>query len=109
MNSGSLLAFALLWTTLVVVGGLFIRRASIPQKRAWLPRFRIGTALLFVAFVALATRNAAAVLFMGAAVAVVTWVNLRRTRVCSACGAVPRGPSPFSPPEKCDACGAKLD
>lgn len=108
MSSGSLLAFALLWTTLVVAGGLFIRRASIPQKRVWLPRFRIGTALLFVAFVALATRSATAVLSMGLAMGAVTWMNLRRTRVCSACGAVARGPSPFSPPETCDACGVKL-
>jgi hypothetical protein len=109
MNSGSLLVFALLWSALVVGGGLFIRRASIPQKRAWLPRFRIGTAVLFVAFVAVATRNATAVLFMGIAVAVVTWIHLRRTRVCGVCGAIPRGPSPFSPPAKCDVCGASVE
>jgi hypothetical protein len=49
------------------------------------------------------------VLVMGPVVALITFLNMRSVKFCDAYGNTINGQNPFSPPQVCSKCGAKLE
>jgi hypothetical protein len=86
---------------------VFCKNASLKRK-VW-RLFTIATAVLFVGFVGVMTFPSHVVLVMGLVVALITFLNLRSVKFCDACGNTINGQNPFSPPQVCSKCGAKLE
>jgi hypothetical protein len=65
--------------------------------------------VLFLTFVALMDFPRPFFLFLIPAVALMTFLNLRNTKFCDACGKTLINQNPFSPPAFCSKCGAALN
>lgn len=85
----------------------FLGKNAQLKRKVW-PPFTIATAVLFVGF-AWAMGFPSEVFFvMVPAVALITFLNLRSTKFCDACGKTIMSQNPFSSPEFCSKCGSKL-
>ena len=104
--------FLIFFATWVVLGVLsfafftFNRNAALKRK-VWTP-FVVATALIFVGFIWLVGAPSQVLYVAGPAVALITMLNIRTTRFCDSCGRTIFAQNPFSRPEFCHKCGAKL-
>lgn len=99
--------FFVLWIVLCIVVWTFYWKGSLDTKRRWHPRILIGTALLFLAFVA--TTMPFALPLAVPAVAGITFLNFKMIKFCSACEATLVRNPPWSVMRFCIKCGAALD
>lgn len=97
------------WVVLGLFSAAFFflgKNASLKRK-VW-PPFTIATAILFVGFVWAMGFPSQVFFIMIPAVALITFLNLRSVKFCDACGKTIMSQNPFSRPEFCSKCGAKL-
>jgi len=101
--------FAAVWIALGIGLWVFSRRASYQRKKQWHLVLVAGAALFFVCF-AYALSQRTEVLYIAVpAVALISFLNYKLTRVCPRCGfTVPRT-GLFSRATYCPRCGGKLD
>jgi hypothetical protein len=99
-----------MWVALGI-GGLWFTYLdkNIARKKRLLPVFTIGTGIIFLLFTFLMIPSVSVMAFAVPAVALVTWLNLRIMRVCSACGRTIQSGMWFTKAEYCPKCGARLD
>lgn len=104
--------FVATWAILMIAGLWlnFIDR-NIARKKRLLPVFIVGAGVLFAVFASLIIADLRVItFFIVPAIVLVTFLNLRLTRVCSSCGrTVINGGSWLEIPKYCPRCGAKLD
>lgn len=77
------------------------------KRKAW-PPFLIATAVVFFGGAWAAGAPAEALLFLVPLLSVSTFLGLRSTRFCDACGKTTMSQTPFSPPTICNKCGSTL-
>lgn len=107
-----IIPFIIVWGLLGVSAFLFfhsIRDAAL-KRRVW-PWFSVGTAVIFAVFVysVAGRRNPGILGIMVPALVLITWMNLRMTRFCDACGTTITQRTPFSKDAFCSRCGAPLN
>lgn len=85
----------------------FLNNNAGLKRRAWAP-FCIAVGLLFLIFTALMGFPQHVFLIAIPAVALITILNIRHVKFCSACGKTVYSQNPFSPPKFCSKCGATL-
>jgi hypothetical protein len=98
--------FVAVWVLIAIATSLLHLRGSLETKRRWHPRITVAVGVLFLAFVA-SVAPARALYLVVPAVALITYLNLKVIRFCSACGATLRQAG-FRAPVHCSRCGAKL-
>ena len=82
---------------------------DVERKRRLMPVIAGGTGVLFLLFVVVGSGQLKLVLFMGPFVALISYINIRNTTFCGACGkTVYNQLFFFSKIEYCAKCGAKL-
>jgi hypothetical protein len=101
------------FTTWIVLGiadllFLYLDR-NVARKKRLLPFFIIGSGALFIIFVFLISGNFGVLAFMLPAVVLISFLNLRMIRVCSACGRTIHSGMWFTRAEYCSKCGARLE
>ena len=101
--------FMTVWVILGIAGAVIHWKGSFDTKRRWHPRFVVGAGLLFVGFTWFAMPVAPVRIAVLPAAALITWLNLRFTKFCAACGATQYNRIPWSPMRFCSKCGAALD
>jgi hypothetical protein len=80
------LVFSVVWIVLAAINGWLVFRASLAVKRKWTPRLVVGVGVLLLGFLAWG----ATVTFVAGAtlvVALLTFLNLKSIKFCSACSA----------------------
>jgi hypothetical protein len=82
---------------------------NVARKKRLLPVFIIGSGALFIGFVFLMSADLRILAFMFPAVALISFLNLRMIKVCSACGRTIHSGMWFSKAEYCSKCGARLE
>ncbi|MGD9636839.1 MAG: hypothetical protein AB7G28_16450 [Pirellulales bacterium] len=87
----------------------FNRNATL--KRKVFPPFVIFVGVLFLTFAGLMgpAREPFFLVVIIPFVALITFVNIRNTRFCDACGKTLVSQNPFTRPKFCSSCGADLD
>ena len=97
----------------IALGGLgfylFHVRKDAGFKRTWFPRFAIAAGVLFWAFLLLMGTPAGVLVIAAGVVALITFLNIRGTQFCPACGSTSYGGLGFSRPRFCPRCGAHLE
>ncbi|MBA2344926.1 MAG: hypothetical protein H0V83_07580 [Rubrobacter sp.] len=88
---------------------LFHLNKNARFKRKYFPWFMILVGVLFIAVVIGLGAPLKYFLLIALLVASITFLDIRGTRFCDDCGRTIRNPLPFSRPEYCPKCGAKLD
>ena len=96
------------WAVLGVASALFAWRAPVEAKRKWFPRTTIGAGILFVIFTYWITRAPQTLVITIPAVALITYLNLKLTKICPHCGATLQNLSWFTRMRYCKKCGAEL-
>jgi NADH pyrophosphatase NudC (nudix superfamily) len=81
----------------------------VEAKRVWFPRFTIAAGVLLLAFTYWMAPVPQVFVFTTPAVALVTWLNLKLTKVCPGCGAMLQSTNWFVKMRFCQKCGAQLD
>ncbi len=101
--------FAAVWIALGIGLWLFFSRRASQRKKQWHLILVAGAALFFICF-AYALSQRTEVLYIAVpAVALISFLGYKLTRVCPHCGfTVPRT-GLFSHPVYCPRCGGKLD
>jgi hypothetical protein len=98
------------WIVLGIASVWFIYLdRNVARKKRLLPVFIIGVGVLFVIFVFLMSGDLGVLAFMVPAVVVISFLNLRMIRVCSACGRTIHSGMWFTKAEYCSKCGARLE
>src|SRR5262245_7282586 len=100
------------WVALgLVFTAFFYLNKDAALKRKVHPPFAIAVGVLFLGFVMLTgkPRDAFFLFVMVPAIALITLLNIRNTKFCSACGKMLVSQNPFAPPKFCTKCGASLD
>ncbi len=82
---------------------------NVTRKKRLLPVFIIGSGALFVGFVFLMSGDLRILAFMLPAVALISLLNLRMIKVCSACGRTMHSGMWFTKAEYCSKCGARFE
>ncbi len=104
------LVFFATWVLLGIAGFyLFYLGNDVAFKRKWFPRWIALIGVLFVLFIALTGFPMQMLLFAIPAILLISFVNIRQTRFCSSCGRMLWDSTPFSRPDFCSKCGAKLE
>lgn len=97
------------WVILGLISFLaFFKGKNAKLKRKLWPPFVIGTATLFVIFIALMGFPLNTFFVMGPMLVLITILNLRNTKFCDSCGQTIINQNVFVKPEYCSKCGAKL-
>ena len=98
-----------IWIVLGLVSGaiLFLNNNAQMKRSLW-PPFVIGTGILFLVFMWLMGFSGKAFLIMLPLTGLITYLNLRTVRFCSACGKTLINQNFLSPPKFCSKCGAEL-
>ena len=100
--------FIAVWAALGIGGFVFFTRTKdIALKRRTFPRFVIGAGVLFGLVIA-AMAPWPAVLLFTPFIGAITWLNIRMTRFCDACGKTLIHQMWWSKMNFCPFCGAKL-
>lgn len=97
------------WVVLGLLSGAFFflgRNASL--KRKVFPPLAVAAAILFVGFVWAMGFPSHVLLVLIPVVVLITFLNLRSVKFCDDCGRTIINQIPFSPPQFCSKCGAKL-
>ena len=101
-------AFFVIWIALSLGGTLFfVFSKDLALKKALFPRLTIGAGVLFGLAVATAAPWPAALLF-APFIALISWLNIRMTRFCDACGRMLINQMWWSKMAFCPYCGTKL-
>lgn len=112
--------YFVIWVIAGLGGWFYVnRRPTVELRRRWWKRYIIGFgALVYVMMILMLALNpeaprkavAAASLVLLPFFALITWLNLRNTHFCQACGARSRNSSLFSKSAThCPHCGAKFE
>lgn len=87
----------------------YFRRKSPAVKQKWLPLQAIGGAVFFVVFMLVAGFPLRMLLFAVPALSLITYLNLRFTKVCPNCGrTIYNNRWWLQPIEHCPYCGIKI-
>ena len=100
------------WIVLgIASAAFFFLNHNAALKRKVFPPFVIFIGVLFLAFVILMgfARDRFFFVVMVPFVALITFLNIRSTRFCDACGKTLVSQNPFSRRKFCSKCGADLD
>lgn len=96
-----------IWVLLGAAGSwLFYVNRNVRFKRKYFPWYASLAGTLFVAFVAVTGFPLPGVACMVPVVALITYMNIRGTQFCDACGRTVIQQSFFSRPKFCPKCGA---
>jgi DNA-directed RNA polymerase subunit RPC12/RpoP len=112
--------YFVIWAIAGLGGWFYVnRRPTVPLRRLWWRRYVIGFgALVYAMMIVMLDANpqaprravVAASLVLLPFFALITWLNLRNTYFCQACGARTRNANFFSKPyTHCPKCGAKFE
>lgn len=103
------LIFFAVWMALGITSFLlFYLGRNVSFKRRYYP-WSVGLAgVLFLGFMAAMRLPFPFLALATPFVVLITYLNLRGTRFCGACGRTITGQNPFSTPEFCSKCGASL-
>src|SRR5947208_16732928 len=97
------------WIMLSIVGFLlFYVSKNAAFKRRYSPWFAGLTGLLFIGIVTATAIPLAMLAIMIPFVALITYLNIRGTQFCGACGRTMIQQMPFSRADFCSKCGAPL-
>ena len=97
------------WILLSVSGFvLFYLKRDAAFKRKYYPWYICLAGVLFLCFAAATGVPFAVLAFMTPFIVLITFLNLRGTQFCDACGRTIIQQAPFSRPEFCSKCGASL-
>jgi hypothetical protein len=100
--------FFAVWIALAAGGFLFFTsNKDVALKKRWFPRLAFGAGALFALVVFLMAPWPAALLF-APFIALITWMNIRMTRFCDACGRILINHQWWSKMNFCPYCGSKL-
>lgn len=88
---------------------VFFLSRDVNRKRRLFPGFTVLTGILFVGFVWAMGFSGGIVLAAIPIVALISWLNIRQTRFCDACGRTVVTMFPGQRPRYCHQCGAALD
>jgi len=110
MNSDEI--FLIFFSAGVVLGIIsliifFVGKDAQLKRKLWKP-FVIGTGALFLGFVYLMGVSGEAFYIMASAVILISFLNIRTTKFCDACGKKIINKNSFVKPEFCSKCGEKL-
>jgi len=98
------------WIVLGIAGAWFVYfDRNVARKKRLLPVFIVGSGALFVIFAFLMSGSMRILAFMVPAVVLISFLNLRMIRVCSACGRTIQSGMWFTRAEYCSKCGARLE
>ena len=102
--------FAIVWVILGISSFLFFHlNRDAALKRRIFPIFVISVGVVFGCFVAYMSRGYLQVLFVAIPmISLITFLNLRKTRFCDACGRTLYQQPIFSRSQFCPRCGAQL-
>jgi hypothetical protein len=101
--------FFAVWILLGVSGFiLFYVKRDAAFKHKYFPWYVCLAGALFLGFVAASGAPFTILAFMAPFIALITFLNLRGTQFCDACGRTIIQQMPFSRPEFCSKCGASL-
>jgi len=101
--------FIATWIILGIAGVWSNFDRNVPRKKRLLPIFNIGAGALFVVFVFLISGSFALLGFMVPFVVLITFLNHRMIRVCTACGRTIHSGMWFTRADYCSKCGARLE
>ena len=112
--------YFVIWAVVGLGGWFYVnRQPTIPLKRKWWKRYVVGFgAIVYLMMVIMlssnpqASRKAVAIMsvILLPFFALITWLNLRNTYFCQACGARTKNTNWFSARyTHCPKCGAKFD
>ena len=98
-----------LWVLLGGAGFLFfLFSKNAPFKRKYFPWFAGLSGLIFIGIVTATAISLALLAIMIPLVALITYLNIRGTQFCGACGRTMIQQMPFSRADFCSRCGAPL-
>ena len=102
--------FMVVWVALGISSGLFFYFSrNTALKRRIFPPFVIFIGIIFGCFVAYMSRGHWQVLFVTVPIiALISFLNIRKTRFCDACGRTLYQQPICSPSQYCPRCGAPL-
>jgi hypothetical protein len=101
--------FFVFWIALGITGFLlFFVNKDVKFKRRYFRWYVILVGVIFIGFACGTDGSWGALAFMGPAVALITYLNIRGTRFCDKCGRTIIDHMPFSRAEYCSRCGAQL-
>jgi len=97
------------WVVLGIVSFVifFLGKDAQLKRKLWKP-FVIGTGALFIGFVYLMGFGGEALYIMVPAVVLITFLNIRSTKFCDACGKTIINQNFLVKPDFCSKCGEKL-
>jgi hypothetical protein len=103
--------FVGVWITLGIAGLWFTYfDKNVARKKRLIPVFIVSAGAIFALFTFLITGGSlGAMLLVVPAVVLITFLNLRQYRVCSACGRTIHSGMWFAKAEFCSKCGARLE
>jgi hypothetical protein len=100
--------FFFVWVALAIGGFVFFTtNKDAARKRRLFPRLAIGAGAAFGLVIAAMAPWPAALLFIPF-IGVITWLNIRMTRFCDACGRTLINHAWWAKMNYCPYCGAKL-
>jgi hypothetical protein len=99
--------FFVIWAALCLVVWTFYWKGGLAAKRRWHPRIVVGSALLFLGFIALVMPFA--LVLAVPAVAAISFLNLKMTKFCGACEATLFQNPPWATVRFCSKCGTSLE
>lgn len=101
--------FMVLWAVWCLGVWLWLRsRPTVEQKRLWHRRLNLGSGVLFGLFMVVLSFQVPPVLIFLPFNGLITWLNLRFTFYCDACGKRSYSQQWFSSTYHCPNCGHKL-
>lgn len=101
-------AFVAAWAALTIGGFLFFaRNKDAARRRAFFPRLAVGAGVLFGLLIAGTAPWPATLMFLPF-IGIVTWLNVRMTRFCDACGRTLISQAWWAKINFCPYCGEKL-
>jgi hypothetical protein len=103
--------FVGVWIALGIAGLWFTYRdKNVARKKRMIPVFIVSSGVIFALFAFLtAGGDLRAMLLVVPAVVLITFLNLRQFKVCSACGRTIHSGMWFAKAEFCPQCGARLE
>ncbi len=103
--------FFAVWIALGALGFyFFFLNKDAAFKRKYFPWFAVSASALFLVFMWLMGFPPQTFVLMVPAAVLITVLNIRGTRFCSSCGrTIFSQGMPWSRPDYCSSCGAKLD
>ena len=102
--------FAICWVALGIASFVFFHfNLQAALKRRVFPFFVVAVGIIFGAFLIYMTRGFSQVLFIAVPmIALITFLNIRMTRLCDSCGRTLYRQPVFTRPGFCPHCGAQL-